>query len=58
MRKIAGVVKKRKTPVIVIDDGSGDGDDGYGTDDTDAGMPNIFRHKYASSDDEEDDVCP
>ena len=62
MRKITGVIKERKTPVIVIGDNSGDEDDGYNTDDTNAGMPKMVKRGYNSSDDEgddeEDDVSP
>ena len=63
VRKITGVIKKRKTPIIVIDDNnSGNEDDGYDTDNSDAGMPKMVKRKYDSSDDKsddkEDDVSP
>ena len=53
--KIRGVIKKKKTPVIVTDEASGDEDDGYDTDDTDAGMPKMIKRKYDSIDDKDDD---
>ena len=53
--KIRGVIKQNETEVIVIDDDSGDEDDGYDTDDTDADMPHMVKRDYDSSDDEDDD---
>ena len=63
MRKITGVMKKKKTPVILIDDDdSGNEDDGYDTDNSDAGMSKMVKREYDSSDDEGDDkeydACP
>ena len=62
MSKIKGVVKKKKIPVIVIDNDNGDEDDGYNTDDTNAGISKMVKYEYNSSDDEDndkkDDVSP
>ena len=58
VRKITGVIKEKKTPVIVIGDDSDEEDNGYNTDDTDAGMPKMVKRKYSSSDDKEDDASP
>ena len=52
------MVKKKKTPVIVIDVDSGNKDDGYDTDGTDTGMPKMVKREYDSSDDKEDDASP
>ena len=42
--KIRGVIKKKKTPVIVIDNDSDNEDDGYDTDDSElAGMPKLVK---------------
>ena len=53
--KITGVMKEKKTPVIVIDNDSDNEDDGYDTDDTNAGMLKMVKCKYDSSDDKDDD---
>ena len=55
VRKIAGVIKAKKTAVIVIEDDSSDEEDGYDTDATEPGMPKMTRPGYDSSDSEEED---
>ena len=50
------MARKKKTPAIAInDDDSGDEDDGYDTDDSNAGMPKMVKREYDNSDDESDD---
>jgi len=55
VRKIAGVIKAKKTAIIVVDDDSSDGEDGYDTDDAEAGMQKMTKTEYDSSDSEDDD---